>query len=498
MFKIKNTHMRNFLFAILFSIIGGLTAISGYNLWEKNTEVISINYNDKIKLANYVFDTTDVVVPEGLNFIYTAKIATPTVVHIRTIYEGKSSSAQNPFEDMFRDFFGERYDNRQRETPKRRGSGSGVIMSKNGYIITNNHVIENASEIEVLLNDNRTFKATIEGTDPTTDLAILKIEADNLPTTKFGNSDNLQIGEWVLAVGSPFEFRSTVTAGIVSAKARNIGILRDRNNLQIEAFIQHQAPVNPGNSGGALVNLEGKLVGINSAIATPTGTFAGYSFAVPSKLVEKVYKDLVEFGIVQRALLGITIQDVTAEIAKENDLPVLFGVLISGVNEGSAAKDAGIEKGDVIIKINNIEIKNVSNLQEQVAINRPGDKIEVTYIRDRKTNKAIATLKNTLGTTEVVASNNNYSFDGAKFSDLAKELKEKLELEGGAQVIDIEKGKWKDAGITKGFIVTSINKRGIADVEDLSTTLSQLPKDDGVLVEGVYPNGVKAYYGIGW
>jgi len=490
--------MRNFLFAILFSVIGGLTAISGYNLWEKNAEVISIDYNDKIKLANYIFDTTDIVVPEGLNFIYTAKVTTPTVVHIRTIYEGKSSSAENPFEDMFRDFFGERYDYRQREAPKRRGSGSGVIMSKDGYIITNNHVIENASEIEILLNDNRTFKATIEGTDPTTDLAILKIDANNLPTIKFGNSDNLQIGEWVLAVGSPFEFRSTVTAGIVSAKARNIGILRDRNNLQIEAFIQHQAPVNPGNSGGALVNLEGKLVGINSAIATPTGTFAGYSFAVPSKLVEKVYKDLVEFGIVQRALLGITIQDVTAEIAEENDLTVLFGVLISGVNEESAADDAGIEKGDVIIKINNIEIKNVSNLQEQVAINRPGDIIEVTYIRDGKTNKTIATLKNTLGTTEIVASNNNYSFDGARFSDLTKELKEKLELEGGAQVIDIEKGKWKDAGITKGFIVTSINKRGISDVEDLSTTLSQLPKDDGVLVEGTYPNGVKAYYGIGW
>ena len=239
-------------------------------------------------------------------------------------------------------------------------------------------------------------------------------------------------------------------------------------------------------------------MGINSAIATPTGTFAGYSFAIPSTLVEKVYRDLVEFGVVQRALLGITIQDVTAEIAKENDIPVLFGVLISGVNDGSAAFEAGLEKGDVITEINKVEIKNVSNLQEQIAINRPGDKVEVTYIRDGKTKNTTATLKNTLGTTEVVASNNNFSFDGAKFSDLSKELKEKLELEGGAQVINIEKGKWKNAGITKGFIVTSINKRAISDVEDLSTTLSQLPKDDGVLVEGMYPNGIKAYYGIGW
>ena len=228
---------------------------------------------------------------------------------------------------MFRDFFGERYNEREREAPKQRGTGSGVILSKDGYIVTNNHVVDNADEIEVLLNDNRTFKASIEGTDPTTDLAVIKIEATDLPFSNFGNSNKLQIGEWVLAIGSPFEFRSTVTAGIVSAKARNIGILRDKNNLQIESFIQHQAPVNPGNSGGALVDLAGNLVGINTAIASRTGSFTGYSFAVPSNLVKKVYNDLVEFGVVQRALLGISIQDVNAEIAKEYDIPVLFGAL---------------------------------------------------------------------------------------------------------------------------------------------------------------------------
>ena len=227
--------------------------------------------------------------------------------------------------------------------PFKSASGSGVIMTEDGYIITNNHVIDNASEVEVLLNDNSTYKATVEGADPTTDIAVLKIDAKNLPIVEFGDSDDVEIGEWVLAVGSPFEFRSTVTAGIVSAKARNIGILRDRNNLQIEAFIQHQAPVNPGNSGGALVDLKGKLVGINTAIATPTGTFAGYSFAIPSNLVKKVYEDLSEFGIVQRALLGITILDVNAEIAKERDLPVLTGVIIDKVNDGSSAADAGLD-----------------------------------------------------------------------------------------------------------------------------------------------------------
>lgn len=491
-------NLKNYLLAILFSVLGGLTSITGYKYFNEEKNSSNFQGSENLKFANYIYDTTDVVVPEGLNFIYTSKKTTPAVVHIRTTFEGRAYGNRNPFEDMFRDFFGERYDNREREMPKRRGSGSGVIMTEDGYIITNNHVIDNASEVEVLLNDNSTYKATVEGADPTTDIAVLKIDAKNLPIVEFGDSDDVEIGEWVLAVGSPFEFRSTVTAGIVSAKARNIGILRDRNNLQIEAFIQHQAPVNPGNSGGALVDLKGKLVGINTAIATPTGTFAGYSFAIPSNLVKKVYEDLSEFGIVQRALLGITILDVNAEIAKERDLPVLTGVIIDRVNDGSSAADAGLESGDVIIEINGVEIKNVSNLQEQVAINRPGDKILVKYIRDGKTKTANATLKNTLGTTEVVASNNSFSIDGARFADVPKDLKEKLEIEGGAQVTEIEKGKWKSSGITKGFIVTSLNKRDVANVEDLSTILSQLPKNDGVLVEGMYPNGVKAYYGIGW
>ena len=491
-------NFKSYLFAILFSVLGGLTSITGYKFFYPENNKNDINFNDNIKLANYVYDTTDFIVPEGLNFIYTSKKTTPAVVHIRTTYEGRSSTNRNPFEDMFRDFFGERYEYREREAPRRRGSGSGVIMTNDGYIITNNHVIENASEVEVLLSDNRTFIANVEGQDPTTDIAVLKIEAKNLQTVNFGNSDNVEIGEWVLAVGSPFEFRSTVTAGIVSAKARNIGILRDRNNLQIEAFIQHQAPVNPGNSGGALVDLRGNLIGINSAIATPTGTFAGYSFAIPSNLVKKVYQDLVEYGVVQRALLGITILDVNAELAEEKNLPVLTGVLIDRVNEGGAADEAGLESGDVIIEINGVEIRNVSNLQEQVAINRPGDKVLVTYIREGKTKTLNATLKNTLGTTEVVASTNSFTIDGAVFADVPKELKEKLDIDGGAQVSEIKNGKWKNSGITQGFIVTSINKRTISDVEDLSSILSQLPKDDGVLVEGMYPNGVKAYYGIGW
>ena len=490
---------KSILIVIISSLMGGTFGAGSYYFFASdNLNQTNKEYNKEIKFTNYVVDTTDVLVPKGLNFINTSKKVTPTVVHIRTTYQGKNSVGRSPFEDMFRDFFGDRYYEREREAPKQRGSGSGVILSKDGYIVTNNHVVDNASEIEVLLNDNRTFKATIEGTDPTTDLAVIKIDARNLPFSNFGNSNKLQIGEWVLAIGSPFEFRSTVTAGIVSAKARNIGILRDKNNLQIESFIQHQAPVNPGNSGGALVDLAGNLVGINTAIASRTGSFTGYSFAVPSNLVKKVYYDLVEFGVVQRALLGISIQDVNAEMAKEYDIPVLFGVRIASVNDGGGADDAGLEEGDVVVAINDNDVKNVSNLQEMVAINRPGDKIKVTYIRDGKTRTTIATLKNTLGTIEVIASSNNFKYDGAVFADINKKLKEELDIEGGAQIIEIEKGKWKSSGIAKGFIVTSINKKEVTNVEDLSSMLSQLPKNDGVLVEGIYPNGVKAYYGIGW
>lgn len=487
---------KQILIGMLFSsFFGGLVAIGGYSLLQDPSDrIIQSEQNDNLKFTNYSIDTTEAIVPAGLNFVYAANTVTPAVVHIRTIVNAPEGY-RNPLDSWMRDYLGDQGRPQQRQGM---GAGSGVIISSDGYIVTNNHVVDNASEIEVLLNDNRTFEAEVVGVDPTTDLAVLKIDEKDLPTLTFGNSDRVQIGEWVLAVGNPFEFRSTVTAGIVSAKARNIGILRNRNNLQIESFIQTDAAVNPGNSGGALVNLKGELVGINTAIATPTGTFAGYSFAVPTSLVEKVVGDLIEFGVVQRALLGISITDVNAELSEREDLGVVFGVYVASVNDGSAADDAGLESGDVIVAINGREVKSVSQLQEQIAINRPGDKVKVDYIRDGKRRNVEATLKNTLGTTAVVAAKNSITIEGATFEEVSNELKEELNLEGGVSIAEVEDGKFADAGIKAGYIITSIDKRPIATVQDLSSTLQRLNRGNGILIEGVYPNGDKAYYGIGW
>ncbi len=480
------------------SFLGATLALGGYALLgEKEKVYVPYEENKPVNLTKYNDDASEIIVPEGLNFVQAASLSTPAVVHIRTIYSGYTkSSRQNSFEDFFRDYFGQGDSQQQGYRPSR-GAGSGVIMSADGYIVTNNHVIEDASEIEVLLNDNRTFEAEVVGTDPTTDLALLKVDSRNLPQITFGNSNNLQIGEWVLAVGNPFEFRSTVTAGIVSAKARNLNILRNPDGLQIESFIQTDAAVNPGNSGGALVNLRGELVGINTAIATPTGTFAGYSFAVPATLVRKVVEDLKEFGAVQRALLGIRIGDVSADLAEREGLDVLKGVYISSVGENSAADDAGLESGDVIVAIDGSPVGNVSELQELVALNRPGDEIDVTYIRGGNERVVSATLKNASGNMQMIAANESYEVGGAEFEEVSESLKGRLEIEGGATVKSLGEGRFKEAGIKEGFIVTKIDKRPIRDLDDLTSSLRNL-QGDGVLVEGIYPNGDKAYYGLGW
>ncbi|MEO9803457.1 MAG: Do family serine endopeptidase [Reichenbachiella sp.] len=490
-----------FLGMIFASLIGGVVALGGYQLIkEEQPASIIQSSNQPVRFSNYAFDSSAMVVPEGLNFVYAAKAVTPGVVHIRSTFSGTASNSggSSPFDQYFREFFGDPNRGGQGQQRPSMGSGSGVIISEDGYIATNNHVIENATEIEVLLNDNRTYKAEIVGTDPTTDLALLKVDASGLPFIKVGNSDQIQVGEWVLAVGNPFEFRSTVTAGIISAKGRNINILRNRNNLQIESFLQTDAAVNPGNSGGALVNLRGELVGINTAIATPTGTYAGYSFAVPSNLADKVLADLKEFGVVQRALLGINIRDVNSQLAEEENLGVLEGVYVINVNPNSGADKAGIQNGDVIVAIGGEKVTKTSELQEKVALNRPGDKVEVTLIRDGKKKTVTATLQNTLGTTATVASANNMTIQGGTFTDLTDEEKEKLNLEGGAKLLKVEEGKWREAGIKEGFIVTRVDKGQILSVEDLSRALTRTNDGSGLLIEGMYEDGEKAYYGIGW
>ncbi len=426
------------------------------------------------------FDSS-IVIPEGINFINAAKAVTLGVVHIRSSYSSGVRSL-NPLDGFFRD--------------QSQSSGSGVIITDNGFIATNNHVIEDASQIEVVLNDNRSYLAKVIGTDPTTDLALLKINAKHLPFIRYGDSDKISPGEWVLAIGNPFDLNSTVTAGIVSAKARNIGILRDRSNLQIESFIQTDAAVNPGNSGGALVNLKGELIGINTAIATPTGTYAGYSFAVPVTLIQKVMDDLLEFGEVQRGLLGIRIGDVNARLAEARDLDVVSGVFVSSVNHNSSAEEAGIVEGDVIVAIDDVPVHNVSELQELVARNRPGDEVKVTYIREKAETTVVAVLRNTEGTTEVIRTIYPEKLEGGVFEDLGLSDLGSYEIEGGVRLKEVRDGKWKEAGLKEDFIITSIDKLEIKDIEDLHRTLQN--KKGGILVEGIFPNGEKGVFGMDW
>ncbi len=484
---------------LLASIFGGMVALAGFKAFDKEQpQYESIGQSQNFQFSNFLSDSS-FIVPEGLNFVYAAELVTPAVVHIKSTYEGNTQgyAYRNPFEDMFRDFFGDPGQNPQgqgREPRAERSAGSGVIIAADGYIVTNNHVIAEASKIEVTLNDNRTFEAKLIGTDPNTDIAVLKVEAKGLPVVKFGDSDRVRVGEWVLAVGNPFDLTSTVTAGIVSAKGRNINILREQYG--IEAFIQTDAAVNPGNSGGALVNLKGELIGINTAIATPTGSYTGYSFAVPVSLVHKVVEDLVEFGVVQRAILGISIAN-TNDPRIETEVDELQGVYVMAVNEGSAAEEAGIQKGDVITEINNQQVTNVAELQDMVGRNRPGDKIKVTYTRDGKYKTVSATLKNIDNEIKVVTKTDAVTIEGSQFTTATENELDKLNLDGGVVLQKIGPGKWRDAGVKEGFIITSIDKRPVKNLAELRNALRG-KEGEGVLIAGVYPDGEEAYYGMGW
>ena len=367
--------------------------------------------------------------------------------------------------------------------------------------VTNNHVIDGADELEVTLNDNRKFPAKIIGADPTTDIALIKIEATDLPTIPFGDSEKLKVGEWVLAVGNPFNLTSTVTAGIVSAKSRgNIGA-GGKDRSKIESFIQTDAAVNPGNSGGALVNTKGELVGINTAIYSETGNFAGYSFAVPISIAGKVANDLKQFGTVQRAVLGVLIQDPQyVPDAEKEKVKVFEGAYVGGFAERSSAKEAGIEKGDVIVAVNGVKIKSSSALQEQISKYRPGDKVELTINRNGSTKKFTVELRNAQGSTKVVKGGDSAEVMGAAFKALNDEQKRKLGVSYGIEVTGLTSGKLKDAGIKKGFIIMIVNNQKISAPEDLEKIVESIlqgrTEDQGLFIKGFYPNGRTKYYAI--
>lgn len=415
------------------------------------------------------------------------------VVHVKILQDNSRQQQYGSSDPLWQFFFGPQFQQQQTpQQPRVTGSGSGVIISEDGYIVTNNHVIESADKIEVVLNDRRSFEATLIGTDPTTDIALIKIEATGLHALKFGNSDAMKVGEWVLAVGNPFNLTSTVTAGIISAKARNMGI--NNNNMAIESFIQTDAAVNPGNSGGALVNTHGEVIGINTAIASQTGSYTGYSFAVPSNIAQKVAQDLMQYGEVQRALLGVQIREMTEELQKETKLDNLDGVYVGGVADGGAAKEAGIETGDVILKINGEKVATVPEVQEKVGMHRPGDNINLKIWRNGKEQDVTVTLRNIRGTTSIINVNDKNQILGAKLEKVDNDELDKLGLRYGIKVTDLSDGKMKDCGIRKGFIITKANRQPITTPDDFSKVV--LNASEGLFIAGIYPNGKIAYYAI--
>ena len=430
----------------------------------------------------------------GLDFTQAAESTVNAVVSIRTTTVAKSSGYQDP---LFEFFFGPGHG--QREQRPQSGLGSGVIVTSDGYIVTNNHVIEGADKLEVTLNDNRSFNARIIGTDPTTDLALVKIECDNLPTVKFGNSDDLKIGEWVLAVGNPFGLTSTVTAGIVSAKARRISGNMNRGRLDIESFIQTDAAVNPGNSGGALVNTAGELVGINTAIFSQTGNYAGYSFAIPSSIVSKVITDLRQYGAVQRAVMGVSFQEITSELAKAKNLDVHEGVYVAEVRDRSAAMEAGVEVGDVITSINGKKITNGASLQEQIGRFNPGDKISVVVRRNGKDKVVEMILKNSQGSTEVTKAV-DFGTMGAAFKELTDTQRRELNVRNGVEVVALKDGKFKSAGIREGFVILDINNMTVTSVKDVEKIFDSITRSNSdrkvMFITGIYPNGKLMYYAV--
>ncbi|WP_319480544.1 Do family serine endopeptidase [uncultured Draconibacterium sp.] len=465
----------------LLVIAGAFVGVWAYSTFFDKPQVVTVKEEQAARFVDYPADSEQ----QLPDLTFAAEKSIYSVVHIATksVRTGQWSSG-NPFLD---EFFG-----LQRQQPQvRQGFGSGVIMSEDGYIITNNHVIEDAQDIKVILNDKREFDARLVGTDPSTDIALLKVNAEDLPYLTYGNSDNLKLGEWVLAVGNPFNLTSTVTAGIISSQGRNLGINQDQ--YRIESFIQTDAAVNPGNSGGALVNQQGNLIGINTAIASRTGSYTGYSFAVPVSIVKKVVEDLKEFGEVQRALLGVNIGDVNAEIAEELNLDKVEGVYIGGVVENGAANEAGIKEEDVIISVDGIKVKTAAELQEKVSQYRPGDNVDIVVIRDNEKKQFTVTLRNKHGDTEIVR--DNITVLGAEFEAVSNSVKEDLGIRNGIMITNLEKGKLKDAGLDKGFIITSVNKKPIYEVSDFKREVGNAR--GGILVEGVYPNGESAYYVFG-
>src|SRR5690554_2532077 len=491
---------RNFK-SIGLGIIGGAIPLAAFLMF--NT------YNSNLSTENSLTTIEQHAIPiskvnllpseidSKLDFTKASEQSVHSVVHVKTKVE-RSYVQRDPF---FEFFYGPGAGGKERKQYGM-GSGSGVIVSKDGYIVTNNHVIQDASEIEVTLNDNTSYTARIIGTDPSTDLAVLKIDAPNLQAMPIANSDDVKVGQWVLAVGNPFNLNSTVTAGIISATARNINIIGSNSGnkdiMPIESFIQTDAAVNPGNSGGALINTRGELIGINTAIASQTGNYAGYSFAIPSQLVTKVMRDIIDYGIVQRSFLGVQISEITQELANEKNLTNTKGIYVAGVNKDSGADMAKIKEGDVILKVGTKEVNSISELQAEIGRRRPGDIVVLTLDREGKTITKDVVLKDLDGNTSLISKDeiDSHTALGATFVELTKAEKKELNIKNGVKISSITTGKLRSVGLTKGIIITKVNNEEVSSVKQLLSYLKS-NENRGILLEILTESGKKDYVGFG-
>ena len=485
--------LNNFLAVVAISATTAVLSVWGYGKFLEH-QTAGIQEQGKVP-ANYAGFFGNAPAGGAVDFTPAATSATPAVVHIKTktkarqVSNNSSQRQRNPFSDLFGDDLGDFFGG-PRVIPEQRASGSGVMITDDGYIITNNHVVEGADEVNVTLANKKSYKGTVIGTDASSDLAVIKIEGKGLPYLVYGNSDDTKLGQWVLAIGYPLNLDVTVTAGIVSAKSRSIGINDRQSNAAIESFIQTDAAVNPGNSGGALINTNGELIGINSAIASPTGSYAGYSYAIPVNIVKKVVTDIVKFGTVQRAYIGIQYPRENISDEQRKELGTGYkegeGVYVIDVPTDGAAAAAGVKKGDIVTKINGIAVTAGPELQEQVTRYKPGDKISLTYIRNGKESTVPLTLKNKAGNTDIVKTTGIIEKLGAELATVDSKTATANQITGGVVVKKINEGLFKKTRMQEGFIITSVNDQEIKSVTDLDKILS-LNKGRKVKIEGVYP-----------
>ena len=480
--------MKKNIFTILLSVL--LSGLVAYGVGKSTNETVNPDAGTASNTLTSPYRTVNLTLDDYPDFTFAAENAVDAVVFVKVTV--KAQAQQYLGDDFFRFFFGDQYPGQQRE---RQGSGSGVIIRPDGYIVTNNHVVESASKVEVTLNNNKTYEATVIGTDPATDVALIKIDAEGLPSIEFADSDQLRLGEWVLAIGSPLgeELRSTITAGIVSAKGRSMPNYDGK--FKIESFIQTDAAVNPGNSGGALVNKAGKLVGINTAIISTTGSYTGYSFAVPSNIVSKIVGDLIDFGSVKRVMLGVTISPITDEIAKELKLSSQLGVYINEVTKGGTADKAGLKKGDVIVALGGTDIPNVAKLQEKVNSFHPGDVTKAVIIRDGQRKEVDLTFQTVEEKNGEVAEDGSVSFYGAQLAVPSKEKLARLGLKSGVEIVSVGSGKMQEAGAPEGFVIQYVNDQAVSKPQDVIDLAKKSKR--AIFIEGVTANGRSGYFGFG-